>query len=175
MNELRDKTPKVARSEIIKVLSERDGYWCYICDLDFDDVNEKGIPNRDILTIDHFIPLARGGTWELSNLRLACQPCNNLKGDIMPNPDGTVNFTKRKISTPKVPRPTICNDCESGRLLLEGETCPSCDSGPQPREFPRYRQRKPKNCDHSTYHCWMCTIGFIQRKQVIENLLTGDS
>jgi 5-methylcytosine-specific restriction endonuclease McrA len=29
---------------------------------------------------DHFVSLAQGGTWELSNLRPCCPDCNNLKG-----------------------------------------------------------------------------------------------
>lgn len=31
-------------------------------------------------TIDHMVPLARGGTWQVENLVLACSHCNALKG-----------------------------------------------------------------------------------------------
>ncbi len=32
------------------------------------------------LTMDHIIPLARGGTSTLGNLAVACKPCNASKG-----------------------------------------------------------------------------------------------
>lgn len=35
-------------------------------------------------TWDHYIPLCRGGTNALSNLRPACEPCNRRKGRRMP-------------------------------------------------------------------------------------------
>lgn len=34
--------------------------------------------------VDHFVPLARGGTNERSNLRLACPKCNMAKSDMLP-------------------------------------------------------------------------------------------
>lgn len=39
----------------------------------------------DADTIDHVIPLSRGGTNELSNLRPACRQCNMAKGDRLPS------------------------------------------------------------------------------------------
>lgn len=36
---------------------------------------------REILTIDHIIPLSRGGTDQLTNLRFACRRHNSAKGD----------------------------------------------------------------------------------------------
>jgi 5-methylcytosine-specific restriction endonuclease McrA len=35
-------------------------------------------------TIDHLVPKAKGGTGAISNLRLACLPCNQAKGDWLP-------------------------------------------------------------------------------------------
>jgi 5-methylcytosine-specific restriction endonuclease McrA len=32
-------------------------------------------------TFDHVRPLSRGGTWERSNLVIACRGCNHLKDD----------------------------------------------------------------------------------------------
>lgn len=32
-------------------------------------------------TLDHRVPLSRGGTWKLSNLACACEPCNRRKSD----------------------------------------------------------------------------------------------
>jgi 5-methylcytosine-specific restriction endonuclease McrA len=36
-------------------------------------------------TIEHFIPLSRGGTNQLSNLGVVCRPCNNAKHAKLPN------------------------------------------------------------------------------------------
>ncbi|MBL8983224.1 MAG: HNH endonuclease, partial [Gemmatimonadetes bacterium] len=35
-------------------------------------------------TLDHVVPLARGGTDDPGNLVVACGPCNRLKGDLHP-------------------------------------------------------------------------------------------
>lgn len=37
---------------------------------------------RDELSIDHLVPLTRGGTDRLHNLRIACADCNERKGDM---------------------------------------------------------------------------------------------
>ena len=34
-------------------------------------------------TIDHLVPLCKGGTWRKDNLVLACYKCNHSKGDIV--------------------------------------------------------------------------------------------
>ncbi|WP_422388695.1 HNH endonuclease [Afipia carboxidovorans] len=36
----------------------------------------------NLATIDHRIPLSRGGTWKRRNLTCACRRCNNEKGDM---------------------------------------------------------------------------------------------
>jgi hypothetical protein len=36
------------------------------------------------LTIDHYIPTGRGGTSDPRNLVPACEECNSMKGDLMP-------------------------------------------------------------------------------------------
>lgn len=59
------------RNSLILALIERDGYVCAIdgCDVMSD------------LHIDHIKPLSKGGTDDLPNLRLLCQPHNSQKGD----------------------------------------------------------------------------------------------
>ena len=41
---------------------------------------------RDELSIDHLVPLARGGTDRLHNLRIVCADCNEQKGDMKLQP-----------------------------------------------------------------------------------------
>lgn len=155
--EVGTKPSKTTRLELIDFLSQRDGFKCYYCEHEFDELSE--------ITIDHFYPKAHGGTWDIKNLRLACQPCNSLKSDTLPNDDGTVTMAPRVRKQPRAPRPEICNHCNSGRNLLEGEQCSVCGSNPQPFTFPRHRQRKPKNCNHDGHtHCWMCIMGLVPRK-----------
>lgn len=36
-------------------------------------------------TIDHVVPVARGGAHVPGNLVVACAPCNRLKGDMLPH------------------------------------------------------------------------------------------
>ncbi len=38
----------------------------------------------DDFTIDHMVPLSKGGTNEMDNLQLACNVCNRIKQDILP-------------------------------------------------------------------------------------------
>ncbi len=57
------------RDRLMLALIERDGYHCQEC---------GSIEN---ITIDHIVPLSRGGSDELNNLRLLCRSCNSRKGD----------------------------------------------------------------------------------------------
>lgn len=47
---------------------------------------DDGRPRRHIPdgyrkgTIDHVVPVSKGGTWDMENLVLACGPCNSAKG-----------------------------------------------------------------------------------------------
>jgi 5-methylcytosine-specific restriction endonuclease McrA len=52
------------------VVIARDNSACYLCDTRLDGRR---------ITIDHVIPLARGGTHTLDNLRVACRSCNSRK------------------------------------------------------------------------------------------------
>ena len=38
--------------------------------------------NFDDMTVDHIVPLSRGGTNAMRNLRLACRTCNRSKGNL---------------------------------------------------------------------------------------------
>jgi len=52
----------------------RDQYKCLYCGYKF---------SRSHLTMDHVVPLSRGGKTEWTNIVAACNPCNSIKGNRM--------------------------------------------------------------------------------------------
>jgi 5-methylcytosine-specific restriction endonuclease McrA len=65
------------------LVAERDGWTCFYC------CRPVVAPPRgraytpaeapDVATLDHWLPAARGGSWELANLVLSCGRCNEDK------------------------------------------------------------------------------------------------
>jgi hypothetical protein len=139
-----------ARKKLVKRLAKRDGgLKCFLCSCAL---------TLETVTIEHWIPRAHGGTNEDHNLRLACQPCNNKKSDVIPLKDGTIPRKPQKFRPVKIPRPEICRKCDSGRRLSEGETCVECFSGPQPPVRPRYLKMSSLDCDHELFWCSACCL-----------------
>ncbi|MGB3514212.1 MAG: HNH endonuclease [Microcoleaceae cyanobacterium] len=65
------KTPRIKIPLAVrKYVFERDRYHCKSC-------GQTG--NETELTIDHIIPLATGGTNDISNLQTLCRCCNQKK------------------------------------------------------------------------------------------------
>lgn len=56
-----------------------DGYKCYLCGKKTDP--SKVYPHPKCPTIDHIVPLSKGGLHERSNCRTACAKCNWSKQD----------------------------------------------------------------------------------------------
>jgi hypothetical protein len=56
------------RTRINGLVYARDAHQCVFCGTD------------ERLTVDHIIPISRGGTNEFGNLQTLCQPCNSRKG-----------------------------------------------------------------------------------------------
>lgn len=173
-------TDLMSREDIIRILRKRDGSNCFLCKKPFS--KDKTSPLFEV-TIDHWYPqsvaFAEGWTYEQvndpENLRIAHKPCNSVKGDLVPNADGTLPKRPVKERAIRLPRPEQCDTCANGRLLLLGEICPDCSSGPQPVSAPKATQKKPKECSHSGYdHCWMCFIGHVERKSALEIIITGE-
>lgn len=149
------------KQEVVDILIKRDGDLCFICKNPFGKKEKR--------TIDHWIPLSKGGSWNINNLRLAHKSCNLWKGDRVPLKDGTIPEREKRTSSSKQKRikksnrPRVCNTCLSGRNLLPNQTCNMCSSGPQPLDFPGWAKRKSTECDHRVYHCYACILGFVRR------------
>ena len=65
----------VSRSQVF----QRDGYRCHLCGKKTNPL--KQVPHPKAPTIDHIVPLSKGGTHEPSNCRTACFRCNCAKKD----------------------------------------------------------------------------------------------
>lgn len=68
---------------------------------------EKNITNKEELTVDHKIPLSRGGTTIESNLVISCYKCNSEKSDM----------TDEEYSSFKIKKKELCESLEISGLL----------------------------------------------------------
>ncbi len=67
-----DKTPRILiPTQVREKVFERNNYQCQSCHKI--DISAKN------LQVDHIIPLAQGGTNDLSNLQTLCAKCNREK------------------------------------------------------------------------------------------------
>jgi hypothetical protein len=64
----------ITRTEIL----ERDDYCCYLCGKQ--TRTDVDCFHPDSPTVDHVVPLSRGGQHTLDNVRTACLRCNSVKG-----------------------------------------------------------------------------------------------
>jgi hypothetical protein len=164
---------QMTRAETIQALELRDGPNCFHPDCG------KEFKNEEDKTFDHWIPQSKGGTWDIENLRLMHKRCNALKGDRMPNEDGTLPVLYRELNSAErravkhAQRPEICTKCNSGRALGEEDVCETCGSGPMPRTFPQWKKMKSSECDHDLFWCWACTLGFYERPAAILDVLNA--
>ena len=159
-------TESLRAGERIRFLIERDGKICHFPGCR----NPTAFSNSNRATTDHWIPVSKGGEDIPENWRLMHQRCNQLKADRLVLPNGTLEPVIRNTKPVKIQKRDPCEECYDGRLLLEDETCTMCGSGPMPAKFPRYRQKVPKECDHLTFFCWACTLGFVEREQAYSNV-----
>lgn len=73
----REKNAPVIERLDRQALLERDHYTCYLCGKQLDPATPFLHP--DAVTLDHVIPLAKGGSHTADNLRVACRACNGHK------------------------------------------------------------------------------------------------
>ncbi|ONK65067.1 uncharacterized protein A4U43_C07F33260 [Asparagus officinalis] len=81
------KRRRIKHSLTRKNIFYRDSYTCQYCS------------SKESLTVDHVVPMCRGGEWTWENLVTACSRCNSRKGQ------KTLDETNMKLlKTPKIPK-----------------------------------------------------------------------
>lgn len=173
---LENMTPMEQREWRLKKLSKRDGFFCF-----HPSCPDPEFKSNEDVTFDHWIPQSKGGTWDISNLRLMHKRCNAFKSDDMPNPDGTLPEKKRELNAAdrrnaiRSTRPEVCEKCQSGRILGPDEECDVCGSGPMPPRFPQWSKMKPNDCTHEgIFWCWCCMSGIVERVPAIYSVLDAE-
>jgi hypothetical protein len=76
---------------------------CFYCNVRLDISEPTGSEHPQVATIDHFIPLSRGGARGWSNRVLSCKPCNGRKGNRLPTPEEMERWNFLRISWPHLP------------------------------------------------------------------------
>lgn len=72
--------PRVTREKVL----ERDGYVCQVCGKKCDENDHRwGTSGPDFPTLDHIVPLAKGGAHTWDNVQCACGICNSYKRDLL--------------------------------------------------------------------------------------------
>ena len=81
-----NRHPVHGRMKVREDLFNKQNGKCYICKRQMTlDLNEPDW--RIHATVDHMIPLSKGGSNELSNCALSCSLCNQLKADSLLTPE----------------------------------------------------------------------------------------
>jgi HNH endonuclease len=161
------------RAEIIDIVTKRDGYQCYLCPAPFSE--QRGME----MTLDHVLPLSRGGTWVVDNIKFAHRKCNQEKADRIFLEDGSLEpreirlgYAQRKQNKEQI-LANFCELCENGRMLMPEEYCPDCFRGAT--QWPQTMKRTPSECSHSGFEwCWLEAIEPSLRRPAIETVLDVD-
>lgn len=72
------RLPYWLHAKVRDSLLRSSGGVCIYCDDLVQTIGGEG----KFATIDHRVPLSRGGTWKRYNLGIACRACNTEKGDL---------------------------------------------------------------------------------------------
>jgi hypothetical protein len=159
-------------AQIVEMLIMRDGLFCTLPGCK----NPTKFDERNFATIDHTMPKSMGGhPYDFNNMTIMHFPCNNVKGSRVYDENGELPPLVGREYKTKVEHRDPCETCYDGRLLIANEICDICFSAPQPATFPKYLQRTPNQCDHFETHCWLCTLGFVERQTILNRMIDGPS
>jgi len=128
----------IFRQQILEQIIAETGNVCHYCRKQT-RLNFIGpVCDHDHATLDHVVPKSKGGTNERSNLVLACNACNNAKGD-----RSYEDFLARPY---RLKPPSAANTESDGKVIsiLRGGRVivPVCKKPRKPVEHPAYKTRK---------------------------------
>jgi hypothetical protein len=93
------KTNAERKAALLKTQQE----CCFYCRIRFNISDARGSQHPQDATIDHFIPLSRGGAKGWSNRVLSCRRCNGRKGNRLPMAEEMERWNALRISWPHLP------------------------------------------------------------------------
>lgn len=140
----------VDRDITLATLFQRDKGVCYICgcQCNWNDIRKDGdyvITGPKYPSIDHVIPISRGGKHSWTNIRLACRECNSKKTDMDPVKFlGTDDFIPDDAEILKrVPNP---NKKTVKQSTSTGEVIAVYESAAQAARETGFKERQIQNC-----------------------------
>lgn len=75
------RAPKIKKRHLLIVqVAERDGWFCFYCQCRLFHPKDKDL-GKPLATLEHVIPRCNGGTNAMTNLAIACAPCNVKAGN----------------------------------------------------------------------------------------------
>lgn len=115
----KERERKAARYPVSKKqIFERDNYICGICGLPVD--RDLRWPDESSASLDHIVPIARGGTHEPSNTQCAHLRCNRIKHDSI------TSVVIPELSEYSVPQDVQCERCGIVITNRKAKYCSAC-------------------------------------------------
>lgn len=91
--------PRLRATWSRRAVLRRDQYTCAYCGMRIGDKRRGHVLTKQSFTVDHILPVSRGGKNTWGNTVCACPPCNQRKADRMPN-----EANMHLLWEPKTPR-----------------------------------------------------------------------
>ncbi len=112
----------------------KDNWVCYLCNQDIPNLPVSEINNLLFGEIEHYIPLAKGGSKRLFNLRAAHRVCNQAKSDHIVNPGQFMLMNCPDCGYWVIDPTVMASGCKCGGQVVSG-TPPTyyLDSEPIPQ------------------------------------------
>ena len=152
-----NKNNIVDRDITLATLYKRDKGICYICgeQTDIKDIEKHqtySIAGDKYPSIDHVIPLSKGGLHSWNNIRLACRKCNSIKSnnvtddvlEMLPDKDRAYVYAKETKSRSK----------EVGQYTLDGKLITTYKSTVRAGEKTGFKPKGIQNCARGETHTY---------------------